>query len=903
MGGLNTVSPNLSNAELYDPATGTWTATGPLNTGRASFTATLLQNGEVLVAGGYSYATGHPLSITELYDSSTGSWTTTGALNTPRYYHTAALLPNGKVLVVGGQNPGDIASAELYDPETGGWTLTGALNIARERHTETLLSNGKVLVAGGAGTNVSLSSAELYDPATGIWTMTDPMNTASQFHTATLLPSGKVLISGGYLYPPAAGMWLSTAELYDPVTGTWTLTSDMHTARCYHSATLLPNGKVLVAGGDTFGDAPVSSAELFDPATETWTSAGSMNNGRNWLTATLLANGNVLVAGGANGSSILSAAELFLNNVDEPKTAASITTQPQSQTAKAGSGVVFSVIPDGSSPLSYQWYFNGGPISGATSATLTLNPVGAADSGGYSVVVSNPYGSARSVTASLAVLTDGANGNAPTQASPSQSSPTQQSGFDSLILVTHGFAWDGSHSDESWVNQMANAIQQKVEPNWTVVPYIWSGQAWGTPGLALINATVQGQVYGTALGQLHYKHIHLIGHSAGAAFVEAAAKAIKAVSPTTEIHSTFLDPYTSLLLTGSDVYGVNANWADCYSAEDWTGGFTDGQLENAYNVDVSWLDPSRIIAPYGFSGQEIAISSHGWPVGFYMDSVTNTDSQWCGADYGFYLSKECGGWNNRTGHPIGHTPEVICGSSISVRNPNAGVAGSEAIFFDVGSYALSTGANLVSDTSFALNSIWTALPSPLVKLGKVQPMGDPVPLGGNSTNSPAWLAVGVTITNAVNLVQFDAGFTDTNGAQGLLTVYWNTNQVGMLDERVASTNLQTYRFDLPSTATCGLYTLSFRLDSFNNSSSIAITNVSAGFVGATQAIKLGISFTNGAPLLQLTAATNFTYLIQSSTNLLDWTPKVFLSNTNGTMQFMGWGLTNSGAQFYRALTQ
>jgi hypothetical protein len=97
--------------------------------------------------------------------------------------------------------------------------------------------------------------------------------------------------------------------------------------------------------------------------------------------------------------------------------------------------------------------------------------------------------------------------------------------------------------------------------------------------------------------------------------------------------------------------------------------------------------------------------------------------------------------------------------------------------------------------------------------------------------------------------------------------------------------------------------LSFRLDSFNNSSSIAITNVSAGFVGATQAIKLGISFTNGAPLLQLTAATNFTYLIQSSTNLLDWTPKVFLSNTNGTMQFMGWGLTNSGAQFYRALTQ
>jgi hypothetical protein len=182
-------------------------------------------------------------------------------------------------------------------------------------------------------------------------------------------------------------------------------------------------------------------------------------------------------------------------------------------------------------------------------------------------------------------------------------------------------------------------------------------------------------------------------------------------------------------------------------------------------------------------------------------------------------------------------------------------------------------------------------------------MGGPVPLDNSSTNTPAWLAVGVTISNAVNFVQFDAGFTDTNGAQGLLTVYWNTNQIGMLDERVAPTNLQTYRFDLPSTVTSGLYTLSFRLDSFNNSSSIAITNVVTGFVGATQPITLGISITNGAPLLQLKAATNFTYLIQSSTNLADWMPTVFLSNTNGTAQFMDSSLTNSSARFYRAVMQ
>src|SRR5208282_3651628 len=189
---------------------------------------------------------------------------------------------------------------------------------------------------------------------------------------------------------------------------------------------------------------------------------------------------------------------------------------------------------------------------------------------------------------------------------------------------------------------------------------------------------------------------------------------------------------------------------------------------------------------------------------------------------------------------------------------------------------------------------WSSLP--LVKSGGVQPLGGPV-----STNVPAWLAVGVTVTNAVNFVRFDAAFTDTNSAQGLLTVYWNTNQIGMVDERVAATNLQTYRFELPGTVSSGLYTLSFRLDSFANSSSIAITNVATGFVGMTQPITLGISLTNGVPLLQLTAATNFNYLIQSSANLVNWTPTALLLNMNGTVQFTDSAMTNSSARFYRAV--
>jgi len=121
---------------------------------------------------------------------------------------------------------------------------------------------------------------------------TGSLATARYFHTATLLPNGKVLVAGGAIgYTP-----LASAELYDPATGTWTATESLHTARFFHTATLLPNGKVLVAGGA--GNGYLASAELYDPATETWTATGSLHTARDLHTATLLPNGKVLVAGG-----------------------------------------------------------------------------------------------------------------------------------------------------------------------------------------------------------------------------------------------------------------------------------------------------------------------------------------------------------------------------------------------------------------------------------------------------------------------------------------------------------------------------------------------------------------------------------------------------------------------------
>jgi N-acetylneuraminic acid mutarotase len=344
-----------------------WTPTGSLNNARFLHTATLLPNGKVLVAGGWSGTNdinGHPIYLTsaELYDPATGLWTFTGSLTGPRAGHTATLLPNGKVLVVGGSSSNLastlLASSELFDPATGLWTSTGSLANTRSNHTATLLPNGKVLVAGGASTigngnnNASFPvSAELFDPSTGLWSLTGSLADGRVNHTATLLASGKVLVVGGnrtdvdingniisvYLakaevYDPTAGLWTPTgslsysvysytatllqdgkvlvkgggSDLYDPVTGLWVPTDTLGRGHSYPTATLLPDGKVLIAGGGNY-----SSSDLFDPVTGTSTPTGSFANGRRWHTATMPPNGKLLAVGGNNGSTALSSAELF----------------------------------------------------------------------------------------------------------------------------------------------------------------------------------------------------------------------------------------------------------------------------------------------------------------------------------------------------------------------------------------------------------------------------------------------------------------------------------------------------------------------------------------------------------------------------------------------------------------
>lgn len=291
----------ILTGELYDPKLQTFVMTGSLKVGRADHTATLLHDGRVLMAGGTD--TNSP---SELYDPRTGTFQETGRLALERSEHGAALLNNGTVLISGGLDPDTPdhmrMSAELYDPLSGRFRQTGRMVSGSADGTALLLKGGEVLIIGGRE-NWYGAIPEVYEPNSGVFRRAGSRLEGNYACSATFLANGRVLLTGCVHYPTLA---TTEALLYDPRIHRVTDAGNMTVPRCGNSATLLPNGKILIAGGwATPHGTPkyYASAELYDPARGTFTPTGSMHFARKYPTAILLQDGTVLILGGESSAS------------------------------------------------------------------------------------------------------------------------------------------------------------------------------------------------------------------------------------------------------------------------------------------------------------------------------------------------------------------------------------------------------------------------------------------------------------------------------------------------------------------------------------------------------------------------------------------------------------------------
>jgi hypothetical protein len=326
-GGGDPQDNNLATAAVYTPAAGTWAVTGSMAASRRVHSLTSLGGGRVLAVGGLTGTLQFPLPATrtaELYDPAAGTWTATGSLGLARHDHSASLLPDGRVLVAGGtfvrsaSSNASTETCEIYDPSTGVWSAAAPMSDARSGHCAVTLADGRVLVIGGwryttLDAGVGTAYCELFDPATGTWSPTGSMSTPRHSHQAVLLPDGTVLAIGGGVRQLGGESVVdphsvSTVERFDPSSRQWSPAAGLPWPRSEHLATVLDNGHVLVAGGcdQALSDTGYHSVLLYDPVGDVWTAGAPMATPRRDFSMARLPDGGVLVVAGitAAGSAI-----------------------------------------------------------------------------------------------------------------------------------------------------------------------------------------------------------------------------------------------------------------------------------------------------------------------------------------------------------------------------------------------------------------------------------------------------------------------------------------------------------------------------------------------------------------------------------------------------------------------
>lgn len=402
----------------------------------------------------------------------------------------------------------------------------------------------------------------------------------------------------------------------------------------------------------------------------------------------------------------------------------------------------------------------------------------------------------------------------PVYTPPPTPTPTQQN----LVVVTHGCCTSDSDLDGFWY-PFRDAIEGGVDPSWAVDVKDWTPA--GAPGPALNKGLAVGQAYGIEIGELGYDFVHLIAHSAGAALIGEASRWIKLTSPTTEVHTTFLDAYGGFLVWGGpgyqQLYGRYADWADHYFADDITGPFTSLNLQHCHNVNVT-------------SADQDFDSSHSWPYCFYSYTVNDASIGQCvppvegyAGGYGFPLSYEdypgsIAEWltERAAKYPVGGVIHTLQAGGVAGGMPDLPslvllVRHDPLINLTTTPYATSDGGTLVvhgDATGF------TAVTHP----------------EGAVKSTEAWITVELDLTQPVNFVQFDVEFGSPAEAHGLLTLYLDGTEIGFLDEPYASLTPGTYSMQTAGDLEPGMHTLGFRVDQFGKVPSIiTVTSIATGY--------------------------------------------------------------------------
>ncbi len=293
---------------VSNAAAQTWQYTGSLNTERRLSTINILQNGKVLVTGGDNMA-GNALPSCEIYDPATASWTYAASMSSPRERHTSTELPDGRIVVIGGNTDNvdewaATASVEIYDPLTDTWVEDGSLQVGRQNHTSTLLNDSLILVSAGLTGEWSnwevITECEIYNVNSHQSAVTGPMAQLRHDHSAALLSDGTVLVAGGRT-GGSNSEYLAECEIFNPATNAWSLAPPMPEPRIAAMTALFSDNSILIAGGRTSEYANAGATDVYAPGTGSWTSVDTIMVPTTWQGGTVMPGDRLLMTGGIIG--------------------------------------------------------------------------------------------------------------------------------------------------------------------------------------------------------------------------------------------------------------------------------------------------------------------------------------------------------------------------------------------------------------------------------------------------------------------------------------------------------------------------------------------------------------------------------------------------------------------------